>query len=140
MLTISTKHKDQHVIWQNCLIGLDSSSKNQLSKERERRRNTVQQQLDKSSAIEDQLRELIEGLEAMNYKLADEVKSVKKDKQEAIKLYDKSKEAAAKCLEKLQLEKEEKNELKDKLTQALKAQELQQNEISRLLKAQDTRI
>jgi hypothetical protein len=73
----------------------------------------------------------------MNYKLADEVKSVKKDKREAIKSYDKSKEAAAKHLEKLQLEKEEKNELKDKLMQALKAQELQQNEILRLLKAQE---
>ncbi len=62
MLPISTKIKDQRVIWQNCLVDLDSSSKNQLSKEQERRRNTVQHQLDKSSAVEDQLRELIKGL------------------------------------------------------------------------------
>ena len=36
MLTISNKLKDQRVIWQKCLSELDISSKNQLSKERER--------------------------------------------------------------------------------------------------------
>ena len=49
------------------------------SNERVRRRNAVQQQLDKSSALEDQLQEMIEVVEEMNYKLADKVKSAKKD-------------------------------------------------------------
>jgi hypothetical protein len=39
----------------------------------------VQQQLDKSSAMEDQLQEMIRAIEGMNYKMADEVKSAKKD-------------------------------------------------------------
>jgi hypothetical protein len=62
------------------------------------------------------------------------VKSAKKDRREALKLYGKSKDAADKRLVKLQLEKEEKNVLKDDLTQALKMHESQQNEIARLLK------
>ncbi len=51
-------------------------SKNCLSKERACQRNAVQQQLDKSSAMEDQLQEMIRHIEGMNYELADEVKSV----------------------------------------------------------------
>ncbi len=64
------------------------------------------------------------------------VKSAKKDRREALKLYGKSKDAADKRLVKLQLEKEEKNVLKDDLTQALKMHESQQNEIAHLLNMQ----
>ena len=80
--------------------------------------------------------EIINGLEEMNDQLAEEVKSAKKDRRAALKLYDKSKDTAEKQLNKFQLEKEEKNVLKDKLTQAFKMHESQQNEIARLLNMQ----
>ena len=80
--------------------------------------------------------EIINGLEEMNDQLAEEVKSTKKDRHVALKLYHKSKDSAEKRLEKLQLEKEEKNVLKDELTPALKTHESQQNEIARLLNMQ----
>ena len=76
----------------------------------------------------------------MNDQLAEEVKSAKKDRRVALKLYDKSKDTAEKCLNKLQLEKEEKNVLKDELTQAFKMHESQQNEIACLLKSQQNKI
>jgi predicted transcriptional regulator len=96
MIAVSTKLKDQHIIWQKQLSELGLCSKNQLSKERERRRCSIQQQLDKSSAVEDQFMEIINGLEEMNDQLVEEVKSAKKDKRAALKLYDRSKEAVDK--------------------------------------------
>jgi hypothetical protein len=136
MIDISTKLKDQRIVWQKRLSELDESSKNRISTERERRRCSIQHQLDKSSAVEDQFMEIIHGLEEMNDELAEEVKSAKKDRRVALKLYDKSKDTAEKRLNKLQLEKEEKNVLKDELTQGLKMHESQQNEIARLLNTQ----
>jgi len=90
MIAVSTKLKDQHIIWQKRLSELDVSSKNQISNERERRRCALQQQLDKSLAVEDQFREIIHGLEEMNDQLAEEVTSAKKYRCVALKLYDKS--------------------------------------------------
>ena len=84
--------------------------------------------------------EIINGLEEMNDQLAEEVKSANNDRQVALKLYNKSKDRAGKHLNKLQLEKEEKNVLKDELTQALKTHESQQNEIACLLKSQQIRL
>ena len=78
----------------------------------------------------------LNGLEEMNDQLAEEVMSAKKDRHVALKLYDKSKDSAKKRLEKLQLEKEEKNVLKDELSRALKMHESQQNEIAHLLNMQ----
>ena len=92
--TISNKLKDQCVTWQKRLSELDILSKNQLSKEREHRRSSIQQQLDKSSSTEDQLLEIIEGLEIMNDELVDKAKQGKKD------LVQKNKDLAAACLEK----------------------------------------
>ncbi len=54
----------------------------------------------------------------------------------ALNLYNKSKDTAEKLLTKLQLEKEEKNVLKDQLTKSFKMHESQQNEIARLLNMQ----
>jgi hypothetical protein len=136
MIAVSTKLKDQRIIWQKHLSDVDASSKKRISNERERRRCSIQQQLDKSSAVEDQFMEIINGLEEMNNQLAEEVKSAKKDRCVALKLYDKSKDASKKRLNKLQLKKEEKNVLKDELTQAFKIHESQQNEIARLLNMQ----
>jgi hypothetical protein len=127
---VSKKLKEQHLIWQTRLRDMDSSSKNQLSKERARRRNMVQQQLDRSSAVEGQLRDIIKGLEIMNSELADELKSAKKAKCEAIRLYDKSKEAATRRLDQLRQEKEQKNLLKDKLTHVQRAQQAQEVQIT----------
>jgi len=79
MLTISNKPKDQHVIWQKHLSELDIFSKNQLSKEPERRRCSIQQQLDKSPSTKNQLLEIIEGLEIMNDELVDKAKQAKKE-------------------------------------------------------------
>ena len=90
MIAVSTKLKDQHIIWQKRLSELDVSSKNRISNERERRRCALQQQLDKSLAVEDQFREIIHGLEEMNDQLAEEVTSAKKYRCVALKLYDKS--------------------------------------------------
>ena len=73
--------------------------------------------------------EISNGLKEMSNQLAEEVKSANKDRRVALKLYDKSKN-------KLQLEKEDKNVLKDELTQALKTHESQQNEFACLLKSQ----
>ena len=67
VMTLSSKLKDQCITWQKRLNDLDCSSKNLVSKERVRRRNTVQQQLDKTAAVESQLLEIIKGLELMNY-------------------------------------------------------------------------
>ncbi len=129
VMTLSSKLKDQHITWQKRLNDLDCSSKNLVSKERVRRRNTVQQQLDKTAAVESQLLEIIKGLELMNYELVDKVKSAKRTEQAAIKLYDKSKEIASRRLDKLVLEKEEKNQLKDELTRVLKVQDAQQKSL-----------
>ncbi len=71
-----------------------------------------------------------------NNQLAEEVKSAKKDRRVALKLYDKSKDTAEKRLHKLQFKKQEKNVLKDKLIQALKTHESQQNEIACMLNMQ----
>ncbi len=65
--------------------------------------------------------EIIDGLEVMNYKLVDEVKSAKKGMQTAMKLYEKSKAASVKRQQKLETETQEKIELKDDLSQTLKA-------------------
>ena len=126
MIAVSTKLKDQQKIWQKRFSDIDASSKKRRRNERERRRCSIQQQLDKSSAVDDQFMEIINGLEEMNDELVEEVQSAKKDRRVALKLYDKSKDANEKRLNKLQLEKEEKNVLKDELTQAFK-------EIARLL-------
>ena len=88
----STKLKEQHSIWQKRLAEIDSSSKNRISNERQLRRNLIQNQLDRTSALKSQLMEIIEGLEVM----VDEVKAAKKVMREADGLYDKTKEAAAK--------------------------------------------
>ena len=136
MIAVSMKLKDQRIIWQKRLSELDASSKKRISYERERRRCSIQHQLDKSSAVEEQFMLIINGLEEMNDQLAEEVKSAKKDRRVALKLYNKSKNTAEKRLNKLQLKKEEKNVLKDKLTQALKMHESQQNEVARLLNMQ----
>lgn len=99
------------------------------SNERVRRRNAVQQQLDKSSALEDQLQEMIEVVEEMNYKLADKVKSAKKDMRVARKLYEDTKEIATRNRVKLRIEKEEKAHLKDELTRVLKAHQSQEEQL-----------
>ena len=136
MIIVSTKLKDQRIIWQKHLSELVVSSKKRISNEREHRRCSIQHQLNKTTAVEDQFIEIINGLEEMKNQLAEEVKSTKKDRPVALKLYDKYKDTAEKHLNKLQLEKEEKNVLKDKLTQALKTHESQQNEIARMLNRQ----
>ena len=76
---LSKKLKEQRLIWQTRLHVIDLSSKNHLSKEQARRRNIVQQQLDKSSANEYQLMEIIEGLKDMNSELVDEVTGGKEE-------------------------------------------------------------
>ena len=82
MLTVSNKLKDQRVIWQKRLSELEISSKNQLSKEREHRHCSIQQQLDKSSSTQNQLLEIIEGLEIMNDELVELVDKAKQAKKE----------------------------------------------------------
>jgi hypothetical protein len=121
MIAVKEKMKEQRLIWQRRFAKLESSSKKRLHKEREQRCNAVQQQVSKTSAMEDQLLEIIDGLEDMNYKLVYEVKSAKKGMRAAMKLYDKSKAASEKRLQKLETEKLEKMELKDDLSRALKA-------------------
>jgi hypothetical protein len=98
---VSKKLKEQRLMWQTRLRDIDLSSKHHRSKERARRRNMIQLQLDNSSAIECQLIEIIAGLEVMNNDLFEEVKSAKKAKREAIRLYDKSKEDATRRLDQL---------------------------------------
>ena len=90
----------------------------------------IQMQIDKSSAMECQLMEIITGLEAMNEELADEVKSAKKAKRVAIKLYHKSEEDATRHLDQLRWEKEQKNLLKDELTRVLRAQQAQEVQLN----------
>jgi hypothetical protein len=127
---LSKKLKEQRLIWQTRLHAFDLSSKNHLSKERARRRNMVQQQLDKSSSNERQLMEIIDGLEDMNSELVDEVKCAKKAKSGAIKLYGKSKEDATRRLELLRQEKEQKKLLRDELTGVLRAQQAQDAQLT----------
>jgi hypothetical protein len=125
------KLKEHRSSWQKRLSEIDLSLKKKLSKEQARRRDAVQQQLDRTSAMESQLQEIIEGLGIMNYELVDEVKNANSAKRTAIKLYDKSKVAANRRLVQLRHEKEQKNELKDELTRVLRtleAQEAQLNE------------
>ena len=96
VVMLSTKLKEQHSIWQKRLAEIDSSSKNRISNERQLRRNLIQNQLDRTSELKSQLMEIIEGLEVMNSELVDKVKAAKKGMREADRLYDKTKEAAAK--------------------------------------------
>ncbi len=109
MILLSQKLRNERSIWQQRLADLDSTSMSRLSNERSRRRNAMQQQLDKSSAMEDQLQEMIRAIEGMNYEMADEVKSAKKDMRVARKLYEDSKEIANRNREKFRIEKEEKH-------------------------------
>jgi hypothetical protein len=81
------------------------------------------------AAVESQLLEIIGGLELMNYEWVDKVKSAKRTEQAAIKLHNNSKEVASRRLDKLVLEKEEKNQLKDELTHVLKAHDAQQKSL-----------
>ena len=74
--------------------------------------------------------EIIKDLEVMNSELNYEAKSTKKAKCEAIRLYDKSKEAATRCLGQLRQEKEQKNLLKDELTRVLRAQQAQETQLN----------
>jgi chromosome segregation ATPase len=131
VVMLSTKLKEQHSIWQKRLAEIDSSSKNRISNERQIRRNLIQNQLDRTSALKSQLMEIIEGLEVMNSELVDEVKAAKKGMREADRLYNKTKEAAAKQLGQLRQEKKEKNQLKDELTRVLKAQEAQEAQLDK---------
>ncbi len=123
---LSKKLKEQRLIWQTRLHDIDLSSKNQLRRDRARRRNMVRQQLEKSSAIEGQLMEIIEGLEVMNLELVHEVVSAKKAKREAIRLYGKSKQDATRRLEQLRQEKEQKKLLRDELTRVPRVQQAQE--------------
>ena len=59
---------------------------------------SIQHQLGKSSAAKNQFMEVIDCLKEMNDQLAEEVKSDKKDRHVALKLYDKSKDTAEKGL------------------------------------------
>ncbi len=127
MVSISQKLHDECSMWQGQLAELNLMSKNCLSKERVHRCNAVQQQLDKSSAMEDQLQDITRGIERMNYELADKVKSAKKDMHVARKFYEKSKESARRYLAKLKIEKNEKAHLKDELTHVLKAHQPQED-------------
>jgi hypothetical protein len=79
--------------------------------------------------MEDQLQEMIRGIEGMNYELADKVKSAKKDMRVARKLYEKSKESANRYLVKLKIKKDEKACLKDELTRVLKAHQSQEDQL-----------
>ena len=63
---VSNKLKEQQLMRQTKIRDIDSSYKNHHSKEQARRRNMIQMQLDKYSAMECQLMEIIEGLEATN--------------------------------------------------------------------------
>ncbi len=63
VITLLSKLKNQRITWQKKLSNIDGSSKNLVSKEQARRRNTVQQQLNKTAAVESQLLEIIEGLD-----------------------------------------------------------------------------
>ena len=90
----------------------------------------VQWQLDKSSANERRLMEIIEGLEDMNSELVDEVKSAKKAKHESIRLYDKSKEDATRRLHQLRQEKEQKTLLRDELLRVLRALQAQEDQLT----------
>ncbi len=129
MILLSQKLCNERSIWQQHLADLDSTSKSRLSNERLRRRNAVQQQLDKSSAMEDQLKEMIRAIEGKNYKMADEVKSTKKDMRVARKLYEDSKEIANRNREKFRIENKEKAHLKDELTHVLKAHQAQEDQL-----------
>ncbi len=66
----------------------------------------------------------------MNDELVEEVKNAKKAKREAIRQYDKSKEAAARRLDQLRQEKEKKNLLRDDLTRVLRAQQAQEAQLT----------
>jgi hypothetical protein len=91
----SMKLKKQRSIWQKRLAKIDLASKDQISKQRECMHNMVQQRVDRTSALESQLMEIIKGLEWMNSELVDKAKSTKKAKHEAVRLYDKSNKLAS---------------------------------------------
>ncbi len=129
VVRVSNKLKEQCLIWQKRHSDMESSSKNLLSKERARRWNVVQQQLDGISAVKGQLMEIIACLEVKNSELEHKSKCAKKAKCEAIRLYDKSKETALRCMDQLLIKKEEKKQLKDELTCVLIVQESQQKVI-----------
>jgi hypothetical protein len=65
----------------------------------------------------------------MNSELVDKAKSAKKAKRETIRLYNKSKEAATRCLDQLRLEKKQKNLLEDEFTRVLRLQQAQETQL-----------
>ena len=123
--------KSQRETWKAKYDEIDRRSQKKLSKERNRRRRMAKLQLDKSTAMEDELQSLINGLNVMNDELINEVEDAKREKREACRNMKKAAALADNRLNKYRKEKDLKNDLKDELTRVLKAQAKQQETLER---------
>ena len=110
-----SKQREQ---WESKLLNLNNEltkSSDRLYLEKRKRRDTVQEQVNKSRAKETEMQNYIDGLDERNADLSDELSLAIKEKKAAVKLSKSAKALAAKRLEKWHAEVNTRRELQDKI-------------------------
>ena len=82
-----TRLRQQRMEWQQKVNKLDNVMTSKLSTEKIKRREVARRQLDKAVALEEQMQELIDGLNVMNDELTKEVEDAKRAKRVAERKY-----------------------------------------------------
>lgn len=122
----SKKLSEQSEHWRKRLDELDRSSTSRIVDEKHRRRNLIQEQIDKALTKEEQLKEYITLLEHINDDLCGEVAEAIQQQRQARTQMRKSTNLADKRLDKLQSANEKMGIMKDELTTVLKSNASQQ--------------
>ena len=122
----SKKLSEQSEHWRKRLDELDRSSTSRIVDEKHRRRNLIQEQIDKALTKEEQLKEYITLLEHINDDLCGEVAIAIQQQRQAQTQMRKSTNLADKRLDKLQSANEKMGIMKDELTTVLKSNASQQ--------------
>ena len=87
LLTVQKKLSTKRAIWQSKLDKLNDEllvTTDRVYNEKKKRRDAIGQQVDKARSKETEMQNYIEGLNKMNFELADEVKEAIKQKRAAL--------------------------------------------------------
>lgn len=122
----SKKLSEQSEQWRKRLDELDRSSTSRIVDEKHRRRNLIQEHIDKALTKEEQLKEYITLLEQINDNVSGEVAAARQQERQARKRLKNSMDLADKRLDKLLSANEKIGIMKDELTMLLKSNASQQ--------------
>ena len=122
----SKKLSEQSEQWRKRLDELDRSSTSRIVDEKHRRRNLIQEHIDKALTKEEQLKEYITLLEQINDNVSGEVAAARQQERQARKRLKNSTDLANKRLDKLLSANEKIGIMKDELTMVLKSNASQQ--------------